>query len=327
MSYTPTQWVTGDTVTAERLNNMENGIVANDYFVVNLSRNGQTYSVDKTASQINAAIAAGREPIIKYRFTNSQNVTYDRYFNIAQSQSPGGITFTRNEGNGSDEIIIEDNGSVSYTGYIFGSYSKPSGGIPEADLSNDVKTKLVERGFFHFSVSDGAASLLEDFSSLSFAVLNKICYLFDEDGNTYNYAGSAMSTPEHDALTFSCVIGNEVRTVTFYDDGTGSYYEAEIPQGAFIIQLTPTAQDFSGVMDQSLSDIYAAFINGQQIVFSIPSMGSTLFPSAFVSSGNVVVCQAQFFYDVSGAPVLINLQTDTTGQTYSTEIFSLTPMS
>lgn len=26
MSYTPTQWQTGDTITAEKLNNMENGI-------------------------------------------------------------------------------------------------------------------------------------------------------------------------------------------------------------------------------------------------------------------------------------------------------------
>lgn len=35
MSYTPTQWATGDTVTAEKLNKMENGIAAATKLVIN----------------------------------------------------------------------------------------------------------------------------------------------------------------------------------------------------------------------------------------------------------------------------------------------------
>lgn len=38
MSYTPTEWQTGDTITAEKLNNMENGIDnANHPFVITLT--------------------------------------------------------------------------------------------------------------------------------------------------------------------------------------------------------------------------------------------------------------------------------------------------
>lgn len=34
MSYTPTEWQTGDTITAEKLNNMENGIAEANYPLV-----------------------------------------------------------------------------------------------------------------------------------------------------------------------------------------------------------------------------------------------------------------------------------------------------
>lgn len=59
MSYTPTNWQTGDTVTAERLNKMEGGIeLANDPFVVTLTPTAQDLSgtMDKTPDEIDAAI-------------------------------------------------------------------------------------------------------------------------------------------------------------------------------------------------------------------------------------------------------------------------------
>lgn len=59
MSYTPTQWQTGDTVTAERLNNMESGIeAANDAFYITLTPTAQDMSgtMDKTPEDINSAI-------------------------------------------------------------------------------------------------------------------------------------------------------------------------------------------------------------------------------------------------------------------------------
>ena len=68
MSYTPTNWQTGDTVTAEKLNNMESGIVAAaDPFVVTLTPTAQNYSgvMDKTVAEINEAYEAGKKIVFK----------------------------------------------------------------------------------------------------------------------------------------------------------------------------------------------------------------------------------------------------------------------
>lgn len=63
MSYTPTNWQTGDTITAEKLNNMESGIEnANNPFVVTLTPTEQDFSgvMDKTVAEINSAFEAGK---------------------------------------------------------------------------------------------------------------------------------------------------------------------------------------------------------------------------------------------------------------------------
>ena len=64
MSYTPTNWQTGDTVTAERLNKMEQGIAAAaDPFIVNLTPTAQDLSgtMDKTPAEIYEAFQAGKK--------------------------------------------------------------------------------------------------------------------------------------------------------------------------------------------------------------------------------------------------------------------------
>lgn len=64
MSYTPTEWQTGDTITAEKLNKMENGIQnANNPFIVTLTPTAQDFSgtMDKTVAEINAAYEAGQK--------------------------------------------------------------------------------------------------------------------------------------------------------------------------------------------------------------------------------------------------------------------------
>lgn len=64
MSYTPTNWQTDDTVTAERLNKMESGIeLANDPFVVTLTPTSQDFSgtMDKTVGEIRNAQENGRK--------------------------------------------------------------------------------------------------------------------------------------------------------------------------------------------------------------------------------------------------------------------------
>lgn len=62
MSYTPTNWQTGDTVTAEKLNNMESGIeLGANLFVITLTPTAQDLSgtMDKTPEEINSAILDG----------------------------------------------------------------------------------------------------------------------------------------------------------------------------------------------------------------------------------------------------------------------------
>lgn len=69
MSYTPTNWQTGDTVTAEKLNKMEQGIEnANDVFVITLTPTNQDFSgtIDKTYEEIVAAVNSGVKIFFKF---------------------------------------------------------------------------------------------------------------------------------------------------------------------------------------------------------------------------------------------------------------------
>ena len=62
MSYTSTNWQTGDTVTAERLNKMELGIESADVFDVTLTPTSADYSgtMDKTPHEISEAYRLGQ---------------------------------------------------------------------------------------------------------------------------------------------------------------------------------------------------------------------------------------------------------------------------
>ena len=74
MSYTPTTWQTGDTITAEKLNHMEDGIEnANEPFVVTLTPTAEDFSgtMDKTVAEINTAYEAGQK--IKFKVLTGQD--------------------------------------------------------------------------------------------------------------------------------------------------------------------------------------------------------------------------------------------------------------
>lgn len=67
MSYTPTTWATGDVITADKLNNMESGIVNTGLFIINGSGWDPNYStslgtitIDKTYDEIVAAYTSGK---------------------------------------------------------------------------------------------------------------------------------------------------------------------------------------------------------------------------------------------------------------------------
>ena len=65
MGYIPTEWVTGDIITAEKLNKAEQGIAgaySSMYFLVGWDENG---NLNKTYKQIDDAMASGI-PVILY---------------------------------------------------------------------------------------------------------------------------------------------------------------------------------------------------------------------------------------------------------------------
>ena len=72
MGYTPTNWATGDVITAEKLNNMESGIVGagKGFFVIHATgvadpQNTTTQpTLDKTFAEISAAYQSGLMPVI-----------------------------------------------------------------------------------------------------------------------------------------------------------------------------------------------------------------------------------------------------------------------
>lgn len=77
MSYTPTNWQAGDTITAEKLNNMENGIEnANNPFLVTLTPTAQDYSgtMDKTVAEINEAYESGRKIVFRFMVNSTDYI-------------------------------------------------------------------------------------------------------------------------------------------------------------------------------------------------------------------------------------------------------------
>ena len=61
MSYTPTEWKTGDVVTSAKLNKLEQGVAASGVLVVNVTTasDGETKVCDKTAGEMVAALESG----------------------------------------------------------------------------------------------------------------------------------------------------------------------------------------------------------------------------------------------------------------------------
>lgn len=102
----------------------------------------------------------------------------------------------------------------------------------------------------------------------------------------------------------------------------------------FIVTLTPTAQDFSGVMDKTVSEIQAAHDLGKTIIFRIVT-GVNEFvdiPCSFVAKFSAYTFMnfgSSFVYPSQSAMIVAQtMATDTdTKNTYTTTIYPLTPMS
>lgn len=60
MSYIKQTWTRGDTITADKLNHMEDGIASGGVFIVEQTQSGNTYTLNKTWNEIYNAVASGK---------------------------------------------------------------------------------------------------------------------------------------------------------------------------------------------------------------------------------------------------------------------------
>lgn len=61
MSYVKQTWATGDVVTAEKMNYIENGIAnAGGVFIIQKTTSGNTHTLNKTWNEINMAARSGK---------------------------------------------------------------------------------------------------------------------------------------------------------------------------------------------------------------------------------------------------------------------------
>lgn len=224
MSYTPTQWQTGDTITAEKLNNIESGISA-------INKPGTALVM--RWSDVEGCWVVDRDESI------SVFGTLVAFEEVQEGQEPV-ITYLE---------IAEENG---YRRLSF---------ISSVDYSKQSIVHYANRIF---------------------------TYTIDSNGKL---------------VVGSSVVGD---------------------LGPYIVTLTPTAQDFSGVMDKTPAGIATAIGLGMKIIFSFPSLSASVEATQFV--GGSVAC-ANITYDIGGQDVLIQIVTSASDSTYSTKIFPLTPMS
>lgn len=69
MAYTKNTWANGDTITAAKLNNMEDGIAnAGGVLICNITYTGGVMTLDKTAQEIYNALLNGTPAYIKWQY-------------------------------------------------------------------------------------------------------------------------------------------------------------------------------------------------------------------------------------------------------------------
>lgn len=75
MAYTPHDWETGEKITEERLDHMEQGIAEiNNSFILKIGLNEETSCLTKTWNEINEALSNGVVPIICFNNIDSSYI-------------------------------------------------------------------------------------------------------------------------------------------------------------------------------------------------------------------------------------------------------------
>ena len=118
MSYEKQTWQTGDVITANKLNHMEDGIAGSvDAFVVNvtatpiLNGNGYTFATETAYDDVLAARVAGKTVVYLIIFDGDDYIQYEMSVSVRYSKSSDVILLTL--GNGTDLLhtadgIVED---------------------------------------------------------------------------------------------------------------------------------------------------------------------------------------------------------------------------
>ena len=86
MSYTPTNWVTGDTITASAMNKIENGIAnagSTTPLVVTVTESGADLICNKTFNQVKAAMDSNQA--VYFDFTGTSD--WDNAYSLAVGYS------------------------------------------------------------------------------------------------------------------------------------------------------------------------------------------------------------------------------------------------
>lgn len=98
----------------------------------------------------------------------------------------------------------------------------------------------------------------------------------------------------------------------------------------FIVTLTPTAQDYSGTMDKTISEIQAAYNAGKNIVFRVLTSQTTYVnaPCAFASNLGFTYMDFGATIILPSNDIMIAAEThatnDGTKATYKTTVYTLT---
>ena len=80
MAYEKHTWETGETITAEKLNNLEDGVSGNRVFSVNINENSEGYILDKTFGEIRNAYELGLVIKLVYSATDFYGNSLDVYY-------------------------------------------------------------------------------------------------------------------------------------------------------------------------------------------------------------------------------------------------------
>jgi len=80
MSYTPTTWATGDTITAQKMNKLENGVAnAGSALIVTVTPTNPGFVMDKTYAEIYEAFKSGIPCYAKLLISSTDDPITDQY--------------------------------------------------------------------------------------------------------------------------------------------------------------------------------------------------------------------------------------------------------